>query len=187
MSTPPLLLPLISNPCIHKQSREKTPRKVCTKRTKGKHATRLIRPALTHPVLLYPLPPFSRLNPQPQATEALVQGIVRNANCNGWGKIYLTSDEFDPNPWNDLTSFWDLLVDAVYEPSSSECPPDPQTTLMVPLYFGSNQGAHACHCHVVIQETIKSTRECQTQGRPVRIVVGIHQHFLQFGPILVSP
>ncbi|CAM9467700.1 unnamed protein product, partial [Scytosiphon promiscuus] len=73
-------------------------------------------------------------------THELLQAIVQAAACAGWGKIYITSDTQKPNdaenPWNEITNYWDGLVDAVamHETIPPENCPDPRMTLTVPLW-----------------------------------------------------
>lgn len=63
--------------------------------------------------------------------------------------MYLTSDDFSPNPWDNLTNYWDTLVKEVYDPPV-EAPPcpnpaNPQMTLMVPLFSAGSTGV--CDWH----------------------------------------
>ncbi|CAM9181158.1 unnamed protein product [Ectocarpus sp. 6 AP-2014] len=78
-----------------------------------------------------------------EETRALVEAIVQEAACSGWGKIYLTSDSQDPesddegNPWNVLTNYWDTLVEAV-KAHPTLPPPScsgPEMALMVPVWL----------------------------------------------------
>lgn len=85
---------------------------------------------------------------------------MQAAACAGWGKMYITSDsqrdETDGgNPWNEITKFWDDLVDVVsfYGTLPPTNCPDPRMTLMVPLWTalangeaGALRGSPVCFC-----------------------------------------
>lgn len=132
---------------------------LCRNRTRGKchllfhHRCRLNSPN-SNP--LRPLSPrlscFVRYAPQP----TLVSSIVQKAACSGWGKLYLTDSTFDDNPWNELPSFWNALVDAVSSDALITCPDSAESRMriMVPFLMDpavSSDGAFVaivCRCSV---------------------------------------
>lgn len=59
--------------------------------------------------------------------------MVEKAACAGWGNIFFTGSNFDENPWDENTKFWDALVAKVSPPITTTCPEPEEAPMKILL------------------------------------------------------